>query len=65
MIDTLAGGSWSSIAVPVPAGGKADSGFTRFGRVACASLNDICVVPGLYRDSNGESRGMVVVGKGH
>lgn len=63
MIDTLVNGSWSSIAVPVPAGAEAGSGFAPFSHVACALLKGSCVVPGVYRDSDGESHSMVVVGE--
>ena len=59
MIDTLTGGSWSAIEVPIPAGGEAGSGSVdTYYSVACSS-DGTCVLPGGYKTLGGEERGMI------
>jgi hypothetical protein len=57
MIDTLSGGSWSAIEIPVPAGGEAGSGHSYAESPAC-SVDDTCVVTGRYKEG-GADRGMI------
>jgi hypothetical protein len=64
MLDTLDGGTWRSIRIPVPSGGEKDTGYLPFSLVACSSSVEVCVVPGFYVDAEGQGRRMLVVGKG-
>jgi hypothetical protein len=63
-IDTLVGGSWNAVDVPVPAGGVAGSGSDRepgldtISIPACSS-DATCVLPGSYETTGGEERGMI------
>jgi hypothetical protein len=58
MIDTLSGGHWSAIAMPVPVGGVGGSGGANSAGAAC-SADDTCVVAGGYEAIGGEGREMV------
>jgi hypothetical protein len=61
MIDTLAGGSWSAIQVPVPPGGEAGSGYDYAlnGHPLGCSSDGTCVLTGTYQDSEGETHKMI------
>jgi hypothetical protein len=59
MIDTLSGGAWSAVPIPVPPGGEAGSGFGYgdYSDPACAD-DGTCVVTGVYTEG-GVERGMI------
>jgi hypothetical protein len=60
MIDTLAGGTWSAVQAPVPTEGEVGSGSVY--QPACSS-SGTCAVVGVYRNSSGETRSMIVAGE--
>jgi hypothetical protein len=58
-VDTLSGGVWTSIDLPVPAGAAAGSGQPEGGESPACSPDGTCVIGGSYEGSDGEPVGMI------